>query len=223
MRYHVAVKAAILLFLLSVPVLADLAAGQRALRNGDYATALLEILPLAKQGDPLAQVVLGSMYDGGIGVPQDYKEALRWYRLAAEQGNAVAQFIAGVMYHEGQGVQRDDKEAAKWYRLAAEQGNVEVQWSLGWMYYRGEGAERNLGCTCEARNQGRSEAKSDSKRIAAASAANASGSVQTALSKVPRRRASQQNSGFVPGALPIGFHRLGVAPVKSPHSIKTNG
>ena len=31
------------------------------------------------------------MYDKGLGVPQDYKTAVKWYRLAAEQGFAGAQ------------------------------------------------------------------------------------------------------------------------------------
>src|ERR1035438_5254339 len=39
-----------------------------------------------------AQVHLGLMYYQGQGVPQDYKEAMRWYRLAADQGDADAQF-----------------------------------------------------------------------------------------------------------------------------------
>jgi TPR repeat protein len=32
------------------------------------------------------------MYANGQGVPQDYGEAIRWYRKAAEQGFADAQF-----------------------------------------------------------------------------------------------------------------------------------
>jgi len=32
------------------------------------------------------------MYDKGQGVPQDYAEALKWYRKAAEQGFAEAQY-----------------------------------------------------------------------------------------------------------------------------------
>ena len=31
----------------------------------------------------------------GQGVPQDYAEAVKWYRLAAEQGNADAQYNLG--------------------------------------------------------------------------------------------------------------------------------
>ena len=45
----------------------------------------------AEKGDVSVQVVLGSFYENGIGGPQDYAEAVRWYRRAAEQGNALAQ------------------------------------------------------------------------------------------------------------------------------------
>ena len=67
-------------------------------KSGDYATALREWTPLAKQGNASAQFNLGLMYRKGQGVPQDYKTAVKWYRLAAEQGNASAQFNLGVMY-----------------------------------------------------------------------------------------------------------------------------
>ena len=52
---------------------------------------------------PTAQFNLGFMYDEGQGVPQDYAEALKWYRLAAAQGFAKAQFLLGVMYAKGRG------------------------------------------------------------------------------------------------------------------------
>jgi hypothetical protein len=45
----------------------------------------------AAQGDPIAQDTLARMYESGDGVPQDIKEALKWYRLAAKQGFAKAQ------------------------------------------------------------------------------------------------------------------------------------
>ena len=44
----------------------------------------------AAQGDAYAQYNLGGMYANGKGVTQDYKEAIKWYRLAADQGNADA-------------------------------------------------------------------------------------------------------------------------------------
>ena len=61
------------------------------------------------------------MYDTGEGVPQNYTEAVRWYR-SAEQGDATAQFNLGLMYDTGEGIPQNDTEAVRWYRLAAEQG-----------------------------------------------------------------------------------------------------
>jgi len=37
-------------------------------------------------------------------VPQDYAEAVRWYRKAADQGIAEAQFSLGIAYANGVGV-----------------------------------------------------------------------------------------------------------------------
>jgi len=37
------------------------------------------------RGDALAQNNLGVMYENGQGVPQDYKEAVKWYTKAAEE------------------------------------------------------------------------------------------------------------------------------------------
>ena len=85
----------------------------------------------AEQGVALAQFSLGRGYYDGRGVPQDYAEAVKWYRLAAEQGDADAQFTVGRMYSKGQGVPQDYGEAVKWFRLAAEQGKSRAQASLG--------------------------------------------------------------------------------------------
>src|ERR1017187_8860289 len=130
---HVPLKAAILFLALCVPALADLAAGRQAFLKGDYATALGELLPLAKQGNADARGMLGAMYEDGLGVPQDYKDAMRWYRLAAKQGDAVSRFCLGIMYLSGKGVPQDYKEAAVWLRLAADQKNPDAQYGLGIM------------------------------------------------------------------------------------------
>jgi TPR repeat protein len=70
--------------------------------------------------------MLGIMYDSGQGVPQDYTQAAKWYRLAADQGNAIAESKLGVMYYFGQGVPQDYTQAHKWLNLAASQGNTEA-------------------------------------------------------------------------------------------------
>ncbi len=117
--------------------------GQKALEKGDYAAALKEFLPLARQGNSVAQFNLGFMYHEGKGVPLDSKEALKWYRLAADQGDPAAQFNLGVMYDKGDGVPQDYKEAIQWYRLAADQGTPSAQLNLGFMYDKGIGVPQN--------------------------------------------------------------------------------
>ena len=75
-----------LCFTLLAPAWADFQAGLDAVDRGDYDTALKEWRPLAEQGEADAQHNLGIMYHQGKGVPQDYAEAAKWYRLAADQG-----------------------------------------------------------------------------------------------------------------------------------------
>ena len=64
---------------------------------------------------------LGDKYAIGEGVPQDFKEAAKWYRLAAAQGLAGAQFELGLMYEKGQGVLQDYVKAHAWLNMAAVQ------------------------------------------------------------------------------------------------------
>lgn len=69
--------------------------GVAAFFRGDYAAALQLLRPLAEQGDATAQTWLGVMYDEGKGVPQDYAEAVRWYRLACRAiGWVIGGFVA---------------------------------------------------------------------------------------------------------------------------------
>lgn len=81
-----------------------------------------ETLKKAEQGHAAAQYNLGVMYANGQGVPQDDKEAVKWYTRAAEQGYADAQYNLGVMYGRGDGVPEDYVQAYKWFNLAAAQG-----------------------------------------------------------------------------------------------------
>jgi uncharacterized protein len=94
---------------------------------------------LAEGKNADAQYTLGNVHLTGRGVPQNYKEAMKWFRKAADQGNADAQSNLGYMYAEGWGVPQDYKEAAKWFRKAAERGNVRAQSNLGALYAVGQG------------------------------------------------------------------------------------
>ncbi len=118
---------------------ADFQKGYAAYQSGDYATALREFQPLAKQGYAPAQFNLGVLYEEGLGVPKNNKTAMKWYSLAAVQGHAKSQYNMGVMYSNGKGVLQDYKTAVKWYRLAAEQGHAKSHTNLGVMYGTGKG------------------------------------------------------------------------------------
>ena len=62
------------------------------------------------------------MYDNRLGVPQDDKEAVKWWKLSAEQGDAFAQFNLGLMYVNGQGVPQDYVLAHMWFNLSGSNG-----------------------------------------------------------------------------------------------------
>lgn len=127
----------------AAPASADFAEGKTVCEHGDYATEFLKFKPLADQGDTIAQLILGIMYKDGKGVPQNFMEAARWYRLAADQGDATAQYNLGLLYHEGRGVPQDLSEAAKWYQKAADQGLVDALVLLASMYMIGLGVPSN--------------------------------------------------------------------------------
>ena len=67
--------------------------------TGGYAAALQICTPLAEEGDLNARFKFANMYQRGQGVPQDYKNAVKWYALPAELGSAVAQYDLGLMYN----------------------------------------------------------------------------------------------------------------------------
>jgi uncharacterized protein len=89
-----------------------------ALERRDYTTALQLLRPLAENGNPDAQINLANMYFDGNGVPQDYKESVKWYLFAADQGSVDAQIALGFLYEYGDAVPQDYIQAHKWFDLA---------------------------------------------------------------------------------------------------------
>jgi TPR repeat protein len=108
--------------------------GNKAAANKDYATALKELTPLAKQGNAQAEVLLGKLYLMGYGGVKDADQAHKLFVAAAEQGNADAEFFLGapsILHHQ------NVSEGMKWLRLSAEQGNQDAQLLLGRAYLQG--------------------------------------------------------------------------------------
>lgn len=162
--------------LLVLIIAASAAAGARAdalkdateaIHRKDYATAARLLEPLARNGDPLAQLRLGLLHYHGHGVREDNRHAADWFRRAAGAGLAEAQFQLANMYAyglapaaEGEDAQR---QAATWYFAAARQGHADAQYSLAVMFLTGSGveasAEEALKWMKRAASQGHADAR----------------------------------------------------------------
>lgn len=96
----------------------------------------------AKEGSTKDQLIIGTAYDMGMGLPQDSKKAIYWYEKAANQGIEDAQYNLGILYEFGLGIPEDPSKAAFWYEKSAQQGNPKAQTILGVMYYEGKRGSR---------------------------------------------------------------------------------
>ena len=93
---------------------------------------------------PDAQYDLGLCCFVGQDVPQNYQEAVVWFKRAAEQGHAYAQYYLASCYTTGDGVEKNEAQALLWFKRAAEQGHAYAQYNLGAYYILGQGVEQNL-------------------------------------------------------------------------------
>jgi TPR repeat protein len=117
--------------------------GIAAYQANNMPLAYKEFLAAAEEGHSDSQFNVGLMYERGIGIGQDEKEAIVWYRKSAMQGNALAQFNLAVLYEHGRGTAVDFAQANEWYRKASAQGDPLAIGNLGMLYLRGQGVEEN--------------------------------------------------------------------------------
>ena len=57
------------------------------LNNNKYIEAHAILKPLADSNNSEAQYQIGFLYEKGLGLPNDYKEALKYYELSNKNGN----------------------------------------------------------------------------------------------------------------------------------------
>jgi TPR repeat protein len=123
--------------------IANFEAGIAAYEANDLPLAFKEFLVASEKGHADSQFNLGLMYEQGIGVGKDEKEAVGWYGKSAAQGNSAAQFNLGVLYENGRGTSVDFLKANEWYRKASAQGDALAVGNLGMLYVRGDGVREN--------------------------------------------------------------------------------
>jgi serine/threonine protein kinase len=99
----------------------------------------------AESGNTTSMIQLGEQYRGGIGVHQDFAQALAWDHKAADAGDKFAFYQIGYAYSIGQGVPRDYMQAMDWYLKGANAGDVRAMCGIGDLYDRGLGVQRDEG------------------------------------------------------------------------------
>ena len=95
----------------------DLRQAAKLHKGGETQPAVAIWKAWADQGNVDAAYNLAVIHQHGDGVPTDYAEALRWYRVAAERGDKASQFQIGLMYQIGQGVVANQEEAHRWFTM----------------------------------------------------------------------------------------------------------
>lgn len=112
--------------------------------KGEYEQAFSLFSTASDFGHAEAQRYLGLMYFNGLGVVQDYQEAVKWLRKAVKAGSAWSANNVGYMYYNGLGVARNYQEAMKWYQKAADANLGRAHGNLGLCYEDGSGVPVNL-------------------------------------------------------------------------------
>jgi TPR repeat protein len=129
--------------LLASTAFADMQDCTTAYTNEIYVVAYKFCLPLAEQGNALAQQRVGYMYNTGNGVAKDFAQALQWYAKAADQGNAKGQYSLGRMHYNGEGVPKNEIVGEQWFRKSADQGYAPAQFYMGVIFENGIVVERD--------------------------------------------------------------------------------
>ena len=108
----------------------------------------LDLQSRAQKGDVASIHQMGWSYENGLGLAQDYKQALDWYTKAATKGNAASMNQIGNLYYFGKGVVKNYSTALSWYKKAIDSKSYkgsEAYNSVGNIYREGGyGVNRNL-------------------------------------------------------------------------------
>ncbi|MFP1130242.1 tetratricopeptide repeat protein [Asticcacaulis sp. W401b] len=101
--------------------------------------AVSSLLEKAYQGDARSQVAIGQRYASGVGLPQNYGLAARWFTAAGEQNDPDGVFNLARLHYLGLGVEQDYGRALQLFEQLARAGNSDVQYIVAQMYAAGLG------------------------------------------------------------------------------------
>lgn len=103
-----------------------------------------DLLKRARQGDAVAQMLIGGVWLGGTHVKPNPAHARYWLDLAARQNLSMAQVLLGELYEKGRlGGLPDYPTAARYYRMAADQNDPMGALKLAKLHFSGRGVPRD--------------------------------------------------------------------------------
>lgn len=94
-----------------------------------YQAAYQKATEQARKNVLQAKLILGIMYEDGIGIKKDYRSAIKWYRNALEQNpqDSHANFLLGHFYEKKE---KSLKNAIHYYKEAAARGHIYAKFAL---------------------------------------------------------------------------------------------
>ena len=115
-------------------------------RNGEYKKAITYLQKAIHEGDKVAIVDLGVVYEK-MG---DYENAHKCYEFCA-RFNPIAAHNLGNLYEQGKGVEQDYSYAMLWYELSAKKGYYFSYHKMAWLAEHGLGmkADQKFAFECE--------------------------------------------------------------------------
>lgn len=102
----------------------------------DLVQKALEFIQYDIENRPENMVALGILYEEGLSVPQDYKQAQQWFEKAAQKGNPDAMIRLAFFYSSNE--EKNDacfqEKAVETYKKQAEKGDSEAMFKLSIAY-----------------------------------------------------------------------------------------
>lgn len=99
--------------------------------------------PLAEQGVPAAECLMGICYYEGNAVARDYNQSAYWLKRAVEHGSIPALANLALLYRNGQGVPKDPKKAVELYRRGVALDSALAYSGLSLCYMNGVGVPQD--------------------------------------------------------------------------------
>ena len=111
---------------------------------GHYQQAIKYFQKAVELGDAKGYVNLGSLYEDGKGVKQDYSQTIKFYKKACDSNLAEACYGVANSYYSGKKIKQDFVSAKYYYEKACNAEYAASCAMLGVLYYYGEGVKKDV-------------------------------------------------------------------------------